>query len=527
MAGNDSIEDSGTAIAVIGMACRFPGAESCEQFWQNLQNGVESISFFSNQELRSAGVSDKLLGSSKYVKARGILKNVDLFDASFFNFSPREAEILDPQHRFFLECAWQALEIAGYDTERYAGLIGVYAGSSFSQYLLNLYSNPPIVDSVGGFQIMVANDKDHLVTRAAYKLNLRGPSVAVQTACSTSLVAVHLACQALLSGDCDIALAGGVSITIPEVSGYFYHEGGILSPDGHCRAFDTNAQGTVNGNGIGIVVLKCLEDALNDGDHIEAVILGSAVTNDGALRLGYTAPGVDGQANVIAAAQAIAGVSPNTIDYIETHGTGTPLGDSVECAALAQAFGSRSQASGKCAIGSVKTNIGHLDASAGVAGFIKTVLALKHKAIPPSLHFSRPGREVNFDGSPFYVNTQLTPWRSAKVRRAAVSSFGLGGTNAHVVLQSAPEIASTSSRRDWHLLLLSAKTSTGLEKMLSNLGVFVERHSEHNLADVAFTLATGRRRFAHRCMLVCRQPHDATAALQGRDLGRLCMSDLD
>src|SRR5437588_1733096 len=335
MAGNDSIEDSGTAIAVIGMACRFPGAESCEQFWQNLQNGVESISFFSNQELRSAGVSDKLLGSSKYVKARGILKNVDLFDASFFNFSPREAEILDPQHRFFLECAWQALEIAGYDTERYAGLIGVYAGSSFSQYLLNLYSNPPIVDSVGGFQIMVANDKDNLVTRAAYKLNLRGPSVAVQTACSTSLVAVHLACQALLSGDCDIALAGGVSITIPEVSGYFYHEGGILSPDGHCRAFDTNAQGTVNGNGIGIVVLKCLEDALNDGDHIEAVILGSAVTNDGALRLGYTAPGVDGQANVIAAAQAIAGVSPNTIDYIETHGTGTPLGDSVECAALA------------------------------------------------------------------------------------------------------------------------------------------------------------------------------------------------
>lgn len=524
----DSAENPGTDVAIIGMGCRFPGADSCEQFWRNLRDGVESIFFFSEQELRSAGVSDKWLGSSDYVRARGILRNIDLFDASFFDFSPREAEILDPQHRIFLECAWHALEIAGYDTERYSRLIGIYAGSSLSRYLFNLYSNPAIVNSIGEFQVMVGNDKDHLASRIAYKLNLRGPSVTVQTACSTSLVAVHLACQALLSGDCDIALAGGVSITVPEVSGYNYHPGGILSPDGHCRAFDASAQGTVSGNGAGIVVLKRLEDALEDRDNIEAVIKGSAINNDGALRLGYTAPGIQGQANVIAAALAIAAVPPETIDYIEAHGTGTPLGDSVECAGLIQAFGGRSQTAGRCAIGSVKTNIGHLDASAGVAGLIKTVLALKHKEIPASLHFHQLGPEIKLDSSRFYVNSQLRPWPSVeRPRRAGVSSFGLGGTNAHVVLESASESSSLLSSRNWHLLLLSSKAPSGIEKMCSNLGCFLEEHTGLNIADVAFTLSTGRRRFPNRFMLVCRDRSDATDRLCRHDSAPMQAFQLD
>jgi len=314
----------------------------------------------------------------------------------------------------------------------------------------------------------------------------------------------------LLGGDCDMALAGGVSITIPEISGYHYHPGGILSADGHCRAFDAKAQGTVNGNGKGIVVLKRLEDALADGDNIEAIIRGTAVNNDGALRLGYTAPGIQGQADVIAAALAIAEVSPETIDYVETHGTGTPLGDSVECAGLMQAFGRRSRASGTCAIGSVKTNIGHLDVSAGVAGLIKTVLALKYKEIPPSLHFDRPSPEIKLDSSPFYINSQLKPWPSAdRPRRAGVSSFGLGGTNAHVVLESAPEASSSPSSLNWHLLLLSSKAPSGIKKMCSNLGCFLKEHAKLNIADIAFTLHTGRRRFPNRFMLVCPDRSDA------------------
>ncbi|RMF30773.1 MAG: polyketide synthase, partial [Chloroflexi bacterium] len=415
-------------IAIIGMAGRFPGARNLDEFWQNLRDGVESITFFTDEEAIAAGVDPALVKNPHYVKANGVLEDVELFDAAFFGFNPREAEIMDPQHRLFLECAWEALENAGYDPETFDGLIGVYAGASLSTYLLfHLLPNREVVESVHSDQIAIGNGRDYLPTRVSYKLNLRGPSVNVQTACSTSLVAVHLACQALLNYECDIALAGGVSVDVPQKRGYLYLEGGISSPDGHCRAFDARAQGTVGGNGVGIVVLKRLEDALADGDTIHAVIKGSAINNDGSLKVGYTAPSVEGQAEVIATAQALAGVDPETITYIEAHGTGTALGDPIEIAALTQVFRAGTQARGFCAIGSVKTNIGHLDAAAGVAGLIKTVLALKHRMIPPSLNFERPNPQIDFEHSPFYVNTRLREWEPPAEgipRRAGVSSFG-------------------------------------------------------------------------------------------------------
>ncbi|MCA1614327.1 MAG: polyketide synthase, partial [Acidobacteria bacterium] len=360
-------------IAIIGMAGRFPGARNVAEFWRNLREGVEAIARFSDEELAASGVSPAALRDPAYVKARPILDDVELFDASFFGYTPREAEVMDPQQRLFLECAWEALENAACDPQRYDGLIGIYAGTSISTYLLaNLHSNPDIVRSVGSFQTLLGNDKDFLPARVAYKLNLRGPSMLVQTSCSTSLVAVHEACQSLLSYECDVALAGGVSVRLPQKAGYLYQQGGISSPDGHCRAFDARAQGTIGGNGVGVVVLKRLEDALADGDHVSAVIKGSAINNDGATKVGFTAPSVEGQAAVIMQAHLNAGVGAETISYVEAHGTATPLGDPIEVAALTKAF--RRTAAGRnfCALGSVKTNIGHLDAAAGVAGLIKT-----------------------------------------------------------------------------------------------------------------------------------------------------------
>src|SRR5581483_8684708 len=344
----------------------------------------------------------------RYVKARGVLKDIEYFAASFFNIVPSQAEIMDPQQRIFLECAWEALENAGYDVRRYQGQVGVYAGVGRNTYAYaNLFTNPEIVEKLGSFQAVLGNDKDFLATQVSYKLNLQGPSMSIQTACSTSLVAVNVACQSLLTYQTDMALAGGVSIASAQKSGYLYQEGGTASPDGHCRAFDADAQGTVSGSGVGIVVLKRLEDALEDGDFIHAVIRGSAINNDGALKVGYTAPGVEGQAKAIVMAQALAEVEPDTITYIETHGTGTPLGDPVEIEALTQAFRTGTQKKGFCAIGSVKTNIGHLDAAAGITGLIKTTLALEHKMLPPSLHF-RHNPRLDFANSPFYVNTELT-----------------------------------------------------------------------------------------------------------------------
>jgi acyl transferase domain-containing protein len=341
-------------IAIIGMAGRFPGARSVDEFWQNLKNGVESISTFSDEELIESGENPSLLNNPNYVKAGAILQDVELFDASFFGYNPREAEMLDPQHRLFLECGWEALENAGYNPDSYNGPIGMYGGTSLNRYFLNnLLSNPEQLASVGMYQVMLGSDKDFLTTRLSYKLNLKGPSLDIQTACSTSLVAVQLACQSLLNYQCDMALAGGVSLIIPQKIGYLYQEGMILSPDGHCRAFDENAQGTIGGQGVGIVVLKRLSEALADRDHIYAVIKGSAVNNDGAAKVGYTAPGVDGQTEVIAMAQTLAEVDAETITYVETHGTGTPMGDPIEIAALTQAFRLSTDKKNFCAIGSV------------------------------------------------------------------------------------------------------------------------------------------------------------------------------
>ncbi|HWF02185.1 MAG TPA: SDR family NAD(P)-dependent oxidoreductase, partial [Candidatus Angelobacter sp.] len=457
---------------------------------------------------------------SRYVKSKAILDGVEQFDASFFGFTPREAELADPQQRLFLQCAWSALENAGYDTQRFDGLIGVFGGVSFSHYLFaNLLSNRGLIDSSGLLQTSIRNRTDHLTTNVAYKLNLKGPAVTVQTACSTSLVAVHLASQSLINYECDMALAGGSSISLPQKAGYLYQEGGILSPDGHCRAFDAKAQGTVSGNGVGIVVLKRLADALADHDHIEAVILGSAIGNDGSGKVGYTAPSVEGQAQVIAEALLVAGVDPETITYIEAHGTGTKMGDPIEVAALNQVFKAQTGKKGFCAIGALKSNIGHLDTAAGVAGLIKTVLSLKHRTLAPSLHFDQPNPEIDFANSPFFVNVQVRNWESDGPRRAGVSSFGIGGTNAHVVLEEAPATESGEETRPYQLLLLSAKTSTALESATANLAAHLENETEKDLklADVAYTLQVGRRELNHRRAVVCRDYDEAIRALRTLD----------
>jgi len=510
-----SAATSGIEIAIIGMAGRYPGARNLDQFWQNLCKGVESIKFFTDEELLAKGVDADTLDDPNYVKAEAVLDDIDMFDASFFDFTPREASLIDPQHRLFLEHAWAALENAGYAAGERAVRTGVYAGESINSYLLsNLYPNRALIESAGGFQVVINNDRDYLATNIAYKLNLTGPALSVQTACSTSLVAVHLACQALLNRECDMALAGGVSVGVPHGEGAFHQEGGIISPDGHCRAFDARAQGTVKGNGVGVVVLKRLGDALRDRDTIHAVIKGTAINNDGSLKVGFTAPSIDGQASVIEEALALAEVEPQTITYIETHGTGTSLGDPIEVAALTQAFRTQTSARNYCAIGSVKTNIGHTDAAAGVAGLIKTALALEHQQLPPSLHFTHANPNIDFAGSPFFVNTELTGWQTnGTPRRAGVSSFGIGGTNVHVVLEEAPRVETRSSRR-LQLLTLSAKTATALEAARMNLAEYLKRHAEINLADVAFTLQTGRKSFAHRLALVCRDVEGAAVALE-------------
>lgn len=505
---------TGLEIAVIGMAGCFPGAPTLDDFWHNLQNGVESVSYFSEAELLAAGIEAATVKQPNYVKARAILENADLFDAEFFGLSPRDAEILDPQQRLFLEIAWAALEDAGYDPQRFGGAIGVYGGATLSSYLFNLYSHPHLMQTVGQFPLVLGNGREFLTTRASYLLNLQGPSVNVQTACSTGLVAVHLASQALISGECDLALAGGISIRLPLKGGYLYQEGGISSPDGHCRAFDARAQGTVGGSGGGLLVLKRLEDALGDRDTLYGVIKGSAINNDGSAKMSYTAPRIAGQAAVIRTAQQIAEVEPESIQYIEAHGTGTILGDPIEVAALTQAFQTLRQ--GYCALGSVKTNIGHLDAAAGVAGLIKTLLALRHRQIPPSLHFEEPNPQIDFDRSPFYVNSQLQPWPEPanSPRRAGVSSFGMGGTNAHVIVEEAPPAAATSTSRPWQLLLWSAKTETALNTATQNLRAALAQ-GEVALADAAYTLHVGRQTFAHRRMVVCCDRADALAVLEG------------
>ena len=515
--GHAATPQNGSEIAVLAMPCRFPGAASLAEYWDKLAAGRETITRFSDEELLKAGVERSLLGRADYVKANGALAGIDQFDAAFFDFAKGEAELLDPQHRLFLEIAWQALEEAGYNPETTDALIGVYAGASMSTYLLyNLAWTQDLSDPALYYLALIANDKDFLATRVSYKLKLRGPSVTVQTACSTSLVAVHVACQALLNGECDIALAGGVSVRVPQEMGYVYQDGMVLSPDGHCRAFDAAAAGIVGGSGVGVVVLKRLAEAVAAGDPIVGVIKGSAINNDGGLKVGFTAPSVAGQAAVINEAQAIAGVEPDSVSYIEAHGTGTPLGDPIEIAALTEAFRVGTSRRGFCALGSVKTNIGHVDAAAGVAGLIKTLLALQHKQLPPSLHFERPNPQIDFATSPFYVNTELREWRAeAGPRRAGVSSFGIGGTNAHVIVEEAPERAPSGPGRRWQPVVLSARTRTALERATANLATELERQPDLKLADVAFTLATGRQAFTHRRVVVGERVEEALNALRG------------
>ena len=413
-----SLDSRSYGIAIVGMAGRFPGARNIAQFWQNLSNGVESLTALTDEELLRAGVDPLSLRDPAYVKTAAVLEDFDRFDASFFGLSPRDASIMDPQHRVFLECAWEALEHAGWNPDQFPGSIGVYAGSGMNSYFMfNLLANPELMRNAGLFLLkQTGNDKDVLATRVSYQLNLTGPSMTIQTACSTSLVAVHVACRSLLGHECDMALAGGVTIEIPHRTGYLYREGEILSRDGHCRSFDADATGTVFSSGAGVVVLRRLEDALADGDCIHAVIRGTAINNDGCRKAGYLAPSVSGQAEVVAAALSAAQVDADSISYVETHGTGTRVGDPIEITALGRAFRQSTERRGFCAVGSLKSNVGHLDAAAGVAGLIKTVLSLEHQQIPPSLHFSRPNPLIDFAGSPFYVNTRLSNWETTASR---------------------------------------------------------------------------------------------------------------
>ncbi len=505
-------------IAIVGMAAHLPGSATLDAYWANLRDGVECISELSEEELLEAGESPAKLRHKNYVRAAAILEDFDHFDAEFFGLSPKEAAIMDPQHRQFLEVSWEALENAGHVPEKFNGDIGVFGGCGMGSYFyFNLCSNKDLVDSTGMFLLRhTGNDKDFLSTRLSHILNLNGPSISVQTACSTSLVAAHYACQSLLNGECDMALAGGVTIEMPHRRGYVFEDGEILSPDGHCHAFDHRAQGTVFGSGAGVVVLRRMREALADGDHIWGVIRGSAVNNDGAAKAGYLAPSVDGQSYAIADAQAMADAPADTIDYIECHGTGTYLGDPIEVAALTEAFRETTQDTGFCRIGSVKTNIGHLDTAAGAASLIKTALSLHHKKMAPSLGFEKPNPAIDFDTSPFKVNDTLTDWVSHKgPRRAGVNSLGVGGTNAHVVLEEAPERpASDEAEWPFHLLTISARSTKALDANSAALAAHIRANPDQSLADVAYTLQEGRRAFEKRRVLVARDAAEAIELLE-------------
>ncbi|MBU8895092.1 acyltransferase domain-containing protein [Corallococcus sp. M34] len=526
MASDSSIDSQ--AVAIIGMAGRFPGAADLDTFWRNLCQGVESIRPVSDAELEKLGVSAEQRKDPQHVKASAALDGMELFDAGFFGFTPREAELMDPQHRVFLECAWEAMERAGHTSEGFDGPIGVFAGASTNTYLVyNLVSNLDQLSGLDQVQIDVGNGGDFLGTRVAYKLNLRGPSYSIASACSTSLVATHVAVQSLLNEECDMALAGGVSVHVKHPEGYDFVPGGIVSPDGHCRAFDAKADGTVFGSGVGVVVLKRLADAIEDGDHIHAVIKGTAINNDGALKVGYTAPSVEGQSSVISEALGAAGVAPETVGYVEAHGTGTKMGDPIEVRALNKAFKPRSAAAKanppRIAMGSLKSNIGHLANAAGVSSLIKAVMTLEQKQIPPSLHFEQPSPEIDFAGGPFYVNTALKDWPAPAKhpRRAGVSSFGVGGTNGHVVLEEAPVRPASSPSRAHQLVVLSAKTPSALDAATRNIAAHLKANPGLSLPDAAWTLQVGRQPMMQRRVLLCRDRADALAALEATDGQRL------
>ncbi|WP_422735357.1 type I polyketide synthase [Micromonospora sp. WMMD729] len=510
-----SDQETGLEIAIVGMAGRFPGAADVDELWQRILAGQETITRFTDAELAAAGLSEQERRHPDHVPAHGALADVDRFDAAFFGYSPRDARLLDPQQRLFLQTAWTALERAGHLAGNPDRLVGVYAAAAASGYLLHHLFRNPRLDSVSEYELMLANDKDSLPTRVAYHLDLRGPAVAVQTACSSSLVAVHLAVQALLARECDVALAGAAHVLLPTGTGYRHEAGGIMSRDGHCRPFDVRATGTVGGDGAAVVVLRRLADARADGDPVYAVIRGSAINNDGRVKVGFTAPGVDGQVAAIRAAQEVAEVDPATIGYVEAHGTGTELGDQIELRALTEAFGGA--AGGRCALGSIKSIVGHLDVAAGVTGLIKATLALHHRVVPPSPYCTEPHPELA--GGPFRVPTTAQPWPDLGTPpRAAVSSFGIGGTNAHVVLQAAePAEHLPDDERDAQVLVLSARDADALDEARTRLAAHLDANPDLPLADVAYTLAHTRRVFGHRLVTVARDARTAAARLADRD----------
>lgn len=504
-------------IAIVGMGARFPGAPSVDAFWEHLTAGTSLLSQATDEELGNAGVDPESAQALHFVRSGTRLEDAENFDAKFFGLTRREAEIMDPQQRIFLECAYEAMEHAGLTGD--GARVGLFAGCGMNTYLMQLLGNPELMASAGGYQLMLGNDKDFLASRVAYKLNLRGPAVVIQTACSTSLAAVHLACQSLLSGECDSALAGGVSVMFPQVAGYDYIPGMILSPDGLCRPFDERAQGTVPGKGAGVVVLKRLSDATAAGDRIYAVIAGSAWNNDGSAKVGYTAPSVEGQARVIRAAQAAAGIHPDRVGYVEAHGTGTELGDPIEVAALVDVFGARSAGAAPCLLGSVKANMGHADVAAGVASLIKATLAVHHGVIPPTPHFNRANPALGIEESRFRVSASSARWPEGETDRwAGVSSFGIGGTNVHLCLHSAPAgkaefEAGAIGGGPW-IFPVSAKTPTALDARLRQLTEFVEAPSHLSLSSAAFTLQSGRRPYIHRRAVVAETSEELARMLR-------------
>ncbi|MEM9494724.1 MAG: type I polyketide synthase [Pseudomonadota bacterium] len=522
MSDTSHTEGHTEGIAIVGMAGRFPGANDVAQFWENIKGGVESVTKFPASELE-IDIPDAAGDKGAYVCAKGMLDDIDMFDARFFGYLPREAEVMDPQHRMFLEICWEAMEHAGHDAERYPGAVGVFGGCYMDTYVLhNLCSDETfrerLVESiqVGTLQTELGNDKDYLATRVAYKLGLRGPAITMQTACSTSLVAIATACQSLDGYQCDMALAGGVTIILPQKKGYFYKEGGMLSPDGHCRTFDENAAGTVFSHGAAVVLLKRVADAIADGDTIYGVLRGYATNNDGGDKVSYTAPSVEGQAEVISLALGLGGVDPATIGYVEAHGTATPLGDPIEVGGLTNAYRRFTDEKQYCAIGSVKANLGHLDVASGAIGLIKTTLALHEKTLPPQINFSKPNPKIDFAASPFYVNTELKAWpEGAGPRRAAVSSFGVGGTNAHVVVEEAPVETRDGAARGFQLLPLSARSETALAAQAEQLAAHLEKNPTIDFADAAYTWQVGRRAFDHRRIVVAQDAKDAIEKLRG------------
>ncbi len=518
---NNSDDFGGYGIAIVGMANRYPGATTPDEFWQNIRDGIESVTRYTDEQLGQRGVPQHLLRNPSYVKAGCPLDHVENFDPEFFGFSPKEAAILDPQHRQFYECCWEALERAGHAPSRFDGAIGVFAGSGMAAYYaLNLLSNKDLVDSVGPFLLRhTGNDKDFLSTRVSYCLNLTGPSINVQTACSTSAVAVHLACQSLLSEECDMAIAGGVTVELPHRCGYLYKDGEIQSPDGHCRAFDHRSKGTIFGSGAGAVVLRRIADAVADGDHIHGVIIGSAVNNDGSGKVGYLAPSVGGQAAAVTEALELADVDAQTIGYVECHGTGTPVGDPIEISALTTAFRRSAAVNGFCGVGSVKTNIGHLDTAAGVAGLMKATMAIENNTIPPTLNYEAPNPSIDFEESPFYVNDSLRPWpNQGGPRRAAINSLGVGGTNAFLIVEQAPaREPSSPSPTAFQPICISAKNRKSLDGYAKKLAAFLDENPDQNLADVAYTLLEGREHFPVRRVLAAQDSAEAADLLRSLD----------